>query len=139
MTVKEYLNQIYYARLKLQRLEDRREDIRARMTGISSPGLGDRVQTSPGDKMPKLMARLDDIERKIAVQIEKEESLIEKISVQIESVEPLQYREVLAMRYINCLPWDNIARRMGYSKRRLYQLHGNALTVFGQKHCTQFH
>lgn len=132
MTTKEYLSQIYYARLKLQRLEDRREYIRAKMTGVSSPGLGDRVQTSPEDKMPRLMARLDDIERKIAVQIEREQNLIEKISAQVETVEPLQYREVLALRYINCLSWQEIAARMHYSERWLFKLHGAALLAFAK-------
>lgn len=134
MTAKEYLSQIYYARLKLQRLQERRDEIRDRMQGISSPSLGQRVQTSPEDKMSKLMARLDNIDRKIAGQIDREQMLIEKISVQVETVEPLQYRELLALRYINCLPWAVIAERMGYTERRLFQLHGTALAIFARKH-----
>lgn len=134
MTVKEYLSQIYYAKLKLQRLQERREILYERMKGISSPGMGERVQTSPEDKMPKIMAKLDGIDRKIAGQIEREQMLIEKISVQVEAVEPLQYRELLALRYINCLPWAVIAERMGYTERRIYQLHGTALAIFARKH-----
>jgi tetrahydromethanopterin S-methyltransferase subunit G len=130
MTAKEYLSQIYYARLKLQRLQERRDEIRDRMQGISSPSPGQRVQTSPEDKMSKLMARLDNIDRKIAGQIDREQRLIETIQSQIDGIESPKHRELLSLRYVHCLKWEHIADRMGYTERRVFQVYGEALAEF---------
>lgn len=138
MTVKEYLNQVYYTRIRIDRLQNRRDNLRDRMAGVSSPSLGDRVQTSPEDKMSRIMAQLDDVDRKIIQQIMKEQSLIDKIGKQIDDVAQPQYRAILALRYLNCLPWPTIAERMGYSERRVYQLHGEALAEFAVKHFSEF-
>lgn len=130
MTAKEYLSQIYYARLKLQRLQERRNDIRNRMQGISSPSLGQRVQTSPEDKMAKIMAVLDGVDRKIVGQIDKEQRLIETIQSQIDGIESPKHRELLSLRYAHCLKWEQIADRMGYTERRVFQVHSEALAEF---------
>lgn len=131
MTVKEYLSQIYYTRLKIDRLQDRRDNIRERMLGLSSPGMGDRVQTSPEDKMARLMTKLDGIDRKIAQQIEKEQKLVEQIQSQIDQL-PRQYREPLSLYYVSGLKWEEVADRMKYTEPRIYQLRKEAIAAFAE-------
>lgn len=133
MTVKEYLSQIYYTRLKIERLQDRRGNIRERMIGLSSPGLGDRVQTSPEDKMARLMTKLDGLDRKIAQQIEKEQRLVDKIQGQIDQL-PRQYREPLSLYYVSGLSWKQVADRLNYSEVRVYQIRKEAVAAFADRY-----
>lgn len=130
MTVKEYLSQIYYIRLKIERLQDRRDNIRERMIGLSSPGLSDRVQTSPEDKMARLMTKLDGLDRKIAQQIEKEQRLVEQIQSQIDQLPAPKQRELLSLYYVSGLKWEEVADRMKYTEPRIYQLRKEALAAF---------
>ncbi len=137
MTVKEYLSQVYYTRQNIDRLCERRDRLRSDMMGLSSPSLGDRVQTSPDDGMSRDMAKLDAVERSLIKQILKEQSLIDKIGKKIDRLTNPRHRAVLALRYLNCLPWPDIAERLDYTERRVYQLHGEALAEF-KKHFSEF-
>ena len=59
MTAKEYLRQISQAREWIKSLQTTQEQLRLDMLMISSPSLDERVQTSPRDRMPEMMAKLD--------------------------------------------------------------------------------
>lgn len=135
MTAKEYLRQVYTAKRRIKRLNEIHSEIINSMHMISSPSMGERVQTSPRDRMPELMARLDNNDAKLILEIEREQKLIILISQQVEALKASENeKQVLHMRYILCMSWDKIVAAMPYTERRVYQIHGLALQAFDNQY-----
>ncbi len=134
MTTKEYLQQIYQAQQKIKRLERGREQLRANLYSIGSPSgdlSPDKVQSSiTGDKMLKLIARVDALEKDIVIEIARLTGLIKKISAEIERIPNNRYRNLLHDRYILTWKWERIAVDMDVDIRHVYRLHGKALQEF---------
>ena len=103
---------------------------------ISSPSMGTRRRkTTPRDRMPELMARLDNNDAKLILEIEREQKLIILISQQVETLKASENeKQVLHMRYILCMSWDKIVAAMPYTERRVYQIHGLALQAFNEQY-----
>ena len=135
MTTKEYLQQIYHSRQRIQRLERQRQQLRANLFSLGSPSdlTKDRVQTTPDDKLIKLVARVDRLERDIVAEIAELTELIATISKQIESVSDERYRTVLFNRYIMCWSWERVAVDMNMTRRWVLKLHGQALNSFRER------
>lgn len=53
-----------------------------------------------------------------------------KIEQSIRNLEDEDEQEVLRLRYISGLKWDEVAAEMGFTCRRATQIHGNALINF---------
>lgn len=135
MTAKEYLRQVYTSKRRIKRLNEIHTEIINAMHMISSPSMGERVQTSPRDRMPELMARLDRNDAKLLLEMEREQKVIVLISQQVEGLKATENeREVLHMRYILCMSWDKIIAAMPYTDRRVYQIHGLALQAFDKQY-----
>ena len=134
MTTKEYLQQIWKINRKIDRLNRRREDLRADLYSIGSPSGkmdADKVSTSTsGDSMLRLIARVDELERDI---IKETNTLVMKktaIYNQIEKINDDRHREILFARYVLCWRWEDIAAKMNLDIRWVYRLHGAALQSF---------
>lgn len=102
-------------------------DIRS-PAGVMSP---DKVQTSlTGDKLAKIIADIDDLERQYTDTIQDLIDKIQKIARKIESMDNEQYRQILYNRYIESEAWEKIAVEMNYSFRHVLRLHGEALKAY---------
>lgn len=134
MTTKEYLQQVYAAERKIKYLQSRREQLRSEMFSVKSPAGSmnpDKVQSSiTGDKLERLIARVDTLERGIVDELNRLFELQERISKEIDRVQKQKYRYVLRARYINFQRWERIAVDMDVSVRYVYMLHGQALQAF---------
>lgn len=134
MTAKEYLQQIYITTKKIERLEQSREQLRADLYSIKSPSgsMSSTVVSSSvsGDKMEKLIAKADCIERDIVKELDRLIKKRDKITRQIEKVPDERYRTILYQRYVQCLKWERIADNLNHDLRYVYRLHGDALQVF---------
>ena len=47
----------------------------------------------------------------------------------VAELEDLRLRTILIDRYLNGLSWNAIAAKMGYSRRRIFELHADALAA----------
>ena len=132
MTTKEYLQEIYKLSRRIKRLQEIRAEIRADLYSVkSAPLSSDKVQSSAGDdRMAKLIAKVDRIERDIVDQIDKLTDRREAICGQIEQVEDERYKTILYDRYVLCHKWERIAVDMDLEIRWVYRLHGEALKSF---------
>ena len=106
MTAKEYLQQIYIITKRISRLRRLAEQLRSDAYSIGSP-MGnmspDKVQTSfTGDKMERMIARMDKADRNIRSETERLHNQRIKIQQQIESVDDERYRSILFGRYVLC-------------------------------------
>lgn len=134
MTAKEYLRQIESKRRIIQRDKERLQELReitVTVRGVSYDT--DKVQSSNFGGMVDI-ERLYDMERKLRKEILQYMELSARIIEQINLLEDLQCSEVLYLRYVNCLRWEDISRRMGIGLRGVYKVHGRALKLFYEKY-----
>ena len=138
MTAKEHLRQIYVLSQRIDRLQQLREQLRADLYSVKSPAgsmTPDKVQTSmTGDKIERMIARVDKIEQDI---VKEQTSLAvkrRKLLKEIEAVENNRYRQILFERYVLCKKWEDMAGDMGIELRWLYRLHGRALDEFRREY-----
>lgn len=138
MTVKEFLRSIREQDSLLRAYEQELEDLKCRAYNISSPKLGDKIQSNH-------LATLDEIVDKLDSQIEKVnaawDELIDKrdkAKALIDKVEDESGRCVLYRYYILIQSWEQIAVEMNYTIRWVYKLHGKALQDL-EKEFTKIH
>ena len=138
MTAKEYLRQISQAREWIKSLQTTQEQLRLDMLMISSPSLDERVQTSPRDRMPEMMAKLESNEAKLALAIERKWQLIMRITEQVEQLNADKYeRQILHMKYVLGMEWKDIIPQIPYVEHHVYELHGTALQKFARQYLTR--
>lgn len=138
ITAKEYLQQIYHIRQRIDRLEARRDDIRKDLYSLKSPSGSmdaDKVQTTlSGDNMLRMIARADEAERSIISTLNRLMVMKERITAEIEALDDERYKTLLLKRYVLLTKWDQIADDMHYQIKWIYDLHGQALSAFADKY-----
>lgn len=129
MTNKEYFRQAY--RLD-QRINSDIEEVcrlREMAASISSPQLGDRVQTSRSNEAPfvKSIMNIMALEEKIDKEVDTLVDLKNQIRDVISAVTDLDERMVLRYRYIHNLTWEQIGNELNADARTIRRWHGSAL------------
>jgi hypothetical protein len=135
MTAKEYLKQIEHKRHLIERGNERLREMRemtVTLRGVSYDT--DRVQTSTHSGITAGIEKLTDMENKLNKEILRYFELSNKIIDQINGMEDLQCSELLYLRYVSCLRWEEIACRMHIGIRGVYKAHGRALRMFAEKY-----
>lgn len=129
MTAKEYLQQIRSERLEIVQLQETVDELIYSLlpSGIRYDTL--KVQTSPDDPMVRVMAEVDEYERKIRQHLSK---LVDRQNVAFANVGALEksdHRLVLTLYYLTeeRLTWHQVADKMNLSEQRIYQLHNEAI------------
>lgn len=127
--IKEYLLQYRKAERREQNILDEIQELRA-----------DKLFPSVAmDGMPKGsgQADLSDFVVLMSDYIEElKEERLRKIKIRIEINEKIKKmkdddeKEVLRMRYLRCLKWEEIMSKMGYSRTQVNRIHGRALENF---------
>lgn len=127
MTKKEFREIIYLDHLinsKL-RLLDNLKSSRLQVKGMQIKS--DVVQVSrDGNRQEDLIIRILDLEKEITKDID---SLIREKQRAKSVIDKLDgpYKVVMTMRYLECMKWEEIAYRIGYSIQAVYKIHGQAL------------
>lgn len=127
MTKKEFREIIYLDHLinsKL-RLLDNLKSSRLQVKGMQIKS--DVVQVSKqGNKQEDLIIRILDLEKEITKDIDKLIDEKKRAKAVIDELDG-PYRLVMTMRYLECMKWEEIAYRIGYSIQAIYKIHGQAL------------
>ena len=127
MTKKEFREIIYLDHLinsKL-RLLDSLKSNRLQVKGMQIKT--DVVQVSKqGNRQEDLIIKIIDLEKEIIKDID---SLIREKQRAKTVIDRLDgpYKVVMTMRYLECMKWEEIAYRIGYSIQAVYKIHGQAL------------
>lgn len=135
MDVKHYLKQVRMLDMKInQRIEERKYlSERAVSTGVfMDPNKVQRTSRSSG--MEDLIVKYLEIEKEIDDTIDEYVNLKHKIIGEIQQLDNVQHVDCLVQRYIEGRSFEAIASDMGYSVRRVFQIHGDALQAFKAKH-----
>ena len=133
--VKLYLRQIRDIESAVMRIEDQLATIRAERSGAKALAYDkDRIRsTATSDQMVNLLIKYDDTERELwegRTELLKRRS---RICQEIELLDNEKLRQVLYYVYVRHLSWDETASAMGYTRRRVEQLHGIALLELSKK------
>ena len=87
----------------------------------------DVVQESRnGNRQEDLIIRIMDLEKEITKDIDDLIKEKQRAKLVIDKLDG-PYRLVMSMRYLECMKWEKIAYRIGYSIQAVYKIHGQAL------------
>lgn len=133
MTTKQYLQQVYWAKRNIARLEKEIKELEDEIESISATDYSkDRVDVSEmSNTVEDSVIRLVKCREKLISKQNDYTKIREKIGEEIESLDDELYKEVLSLRYIHCMNWQDILIVMNYSEH-IYRLHGEALLYFEQ-------
>ena len=128
MSIKDYLSQAYRIdqriNSKLAQVMSLR-DLLGKATGTLSGA--PKAATPNPHSMEDTIAKMVDLENEINEDIDALVDLKAEIMRRIKRVENTEYQTILELRYLCFKRWEEIAVDMGYSLRRLYELHDCAL------------
>ena len=128
MSTKDYLSQAYRIdqriNSKLAQVMSLR-DLLAKATGTLSGA--PKAATPNPHSMEDTIAKMVDLENEINEDIDALVDLKAEIMRRIKRVENTEYQTILELRYLCFKRWEEIAVDMGYSLRRVYELHDCAL------------
>lgn len=127
MAVKEFLRSVREQDRLLRAYEQELEDLRCRAYNISSPKLGDKIQSNHLTTLDAIVEKLERQAEKVNQAWDKLIELRERARFLISQVEDVNIRCVLYRYYILTHSWEQIAVDMGYALRHVYRLHGEGL------------
>lgn len=129
MTIRDYLCQAYRLDQRIDSNIREVSSLRKMMGSISSPALGDRVQTSRPAEAPfvRSVEKIMALEETINAEIDVLVSLKEQIRGVIAAVPDTDERMVLSYRYIHNLTWEQISDELDESVSTVKRRHKSAL------------
>lgn len=135
MTAKEYLSRLRSIELRLMAEANEIEALSDMATHITSAINSDGIHTSgaTSDKLGNCVSRLVDLQRGIDSDILMLEKVRGEIIASLDNVPNDKYRELLRMRYVGHMTFEEIAIAMDMSWRHTVRLHGRALQDFSEK------
>ena len=128
MDAKEYLSQAYRIDQRINSKLDQVMSLRALLGKATGTLSGAPKAATPNlHSMEDTIAKMVDLENEINEDIDALVDLKAEIMQRIKRVENPEYQTILELRYLCFKRWEEIAVDMGYSLRRVYELHDSAL------------
>ena len=122
MTVYEYLTQARRTGLRIQRLEARRRGLLSSLLPAATVYDKPRVQSSPSDPMPEIMAEADELAEQIRDLERTRLRQIHDACDLIDTLDSDEERTVLIKHFIGGEPMSRIAAELDYSVSNVYRL-----------------
>lgn len=127
MTKKEFLNQYLNAEKEIGIKLDQIARLRELSTKITQTLTPDKVKSNSENRLESSVSKIVDIEREIGASIDQLERTRLQVESVINSVPDVNQRNVLRLRYISGMKWEQIAVKLNYDYRWVLRLHGKAL------------
>ncbi len=127
LTKKEFLNQYLNAEKEIGIKLDQIARLRELSTKITQTLTPDKVKSNSENRLESSVSKIVDIEREIGASIDQLERTRLQVESVINSVPNVNQRNVLRLRYISGMKWEQIAVKLNYDYRWVLRLHGKAL------------
>lgn len=128
---KDYLCQVININEEIESKKRLRNDAIESLTTISATRLKEiNVQEQPLETNEDRMVEYADMSVIIDDMIKDLSKKQEKILKEIDKLENRIHKTILIERYMRSQSWEEIAEQLGYDKRHVTRLHGNALQEF---------
>jgi len=129
MTIKERLDRIIRLHKEIDRKLAQKRALRDMATG-TGPALSDLPRKKePGDRVGRLVQRMIDLEAEADADIDRLAGMKEEAKLWFDLLADARHREVMELRYLECLEWSQVARATGYDVRHVFRLHSEAVAV----------
>lgn len=128
----DYLMQVRKKENAIKRKELQCEELRSCLGPKAIRYDGDRVQSSPTDRVSEIVSKVADLEEQIKQLREEKAMLIIEIGAAIESLEDDNEKTVLAEFYIGRVPMTQVAEIINYSVRRAYYFRKQGVIHLGE-------
>lgn len=126
-----YLGEYGAKKKRIDALKEELANIRDNATNATVRADADRVTGSKArDSMANHAVQAVDVERRRDIMIAQLQECLDLRLWLIEQMEIEEEKLVLTYRYINCMPWKDIRRKMHYGETAAFELHGRALQSF---------
>lgn len=129
-----YLTQLEYIDEMISEKKDIIESMRSSVTGTSASTEGERVQTSPKDRLGETCVKIVDLCTQMQDDIDR---LLEMKGEVIQTIDQyvtdLKARKLLYLRYIKYMSIETVAHEMRISRATVYKMHKVAVTNISRK------
>lgn len=137
MNAKEYLQQIRKLDLQIHNKQLEKEEIWNRMQGCAAISYEPKIGApgTPNTKSPqeKYFPILESYEKEIAEDIDRLIDVKREVMAVIDSLDDPDEINLLYMRYLQYLKWEEIALKMNFSYMHVHRIHGKALQSVEEK------
>lgn len=130
---KEYLRQIGRLTREIERLDIEIDRNRLLLLPGAMRYDTDKVQATPDDKLAAVAVEIETLRQEQLQRRAELARLKHKIITEVSALPKIEHSELLYLRYVNLLPLDQIAERMGYDYAHLRHMHGWALDEFERR------
>ncbi len=128
MDAKEYLSQAYRIDQRINSKLEQVMSLRALLGKATGTLTGAPKAATPNPhSMEDTICKMVDMENEINADIDTLVDLKTEIMTCIKQVGNPEYQTLLELRYLCFKNWEDISTEMGYSLRRLYELHNLTL------------
>lgn len=128
----DYLMRIRKTEYAIKRKQLRCEELRSCLLPGAIRYDLDKAQTSPRDKIPEIMAKVDELEHQIEVLMQEKAMLIIEIGEAIEQLPDDNEKTVLTEFYIGRVSMEKVAALINYSPRRAYYFRKQGVIHLGE-------
>lgn len=128
----DYLMQVRKTENAIKRKQLRREELKSCLLPGAIRYDLDKVQTSPKDKIPEIMAKVDELDRQIEELMQEKAMQVIEIGEAIERLEDDNEKTVLTAFYIGRAPMNDVAAAINYSPRRTYYFRKQGVIHLGE-------
>ncbi len=131
MNTRNYLNRSYRLNEKIIRNMETLERLRAAAYNITVDLSHERVQTSAptSSRMAYCVESIADLEKTISEQKEQLAECRKETADLIDSIDDIEARLVLKLRYLDYFSWSDIMRTLSVSESKVYRLHRMGLDI----------
>ena len=131
MTVKQWLSRARQCDREIAVLSEAKDRERDRLLSMTASLDGDPVTHSPDPhKFDSYVELVDKMNRRI----DELYAIKKEVAAVIDKVQDDQLREILLLRYVSVMTWEQIAVAMDLSYRHVCRRHGDALEAV-KKYC----
>ncbi len=123
--LKNYKYDYQYYREKFKDVENLKQDVSLSLSRLNDMKIKKYDTTELDSKIKKLLEK-QSLEEDALIKIMTKKQEIEN---RIENM-PQPYKNILFLKYIRDNTFDEIASKMSYSNKRIYQLHKEALDIY---------
>lgn len=100
--------------------QEKIDELRATMVSMTMP-LGEKVQTTPSDRLPSLMCKVIMLEAELNAMIDEYANLKGMVTREIFSLENEEWQDILYSKYVEFQSWGEIADRKGSTVKAVMQ------------------
>lgn len=120
--------------LEIKNKQERIDELRASLTSMSM-SLGERVQTSPEDRMSKIMCEIIVRETELEGMIDEYADLKAMVKGEIFSLDNEDWQDILYSRYVEFQTWDKIADKHNSTVKAVQQKKKRAIKKLKKTRC----